>query len=495
MSRTIGIDFRSNHVRIAALHVRYRTLELEGLYEELLSAHDSPRDALRACLAQVPAGGIDTIVATVDGSRCFTHVVRLPESAKKRLTELLPFELEAELPLDVDELLIDHAILATGNAEGATKELLVFAAAARIEDVQEVIDLVIDASEKQPERIGVSNLELEHLTQLNPALRGDEPLALVDLGFSRTDICIVRNGKLQQARALSIGVEGFPDEAPACVARLRQTFAAHAAATGTSISRLYLLGEGAGMQGLTEFLSGQLDMTVEVLDRFELEAVGEANQERLPYFGRALATAMHGVRGKGFDLRQGDLAYERGYEHVKQRAPLLAGLMAAVMLSFFFSIWAESRALAAENEALLTSLEEVTKSTFGVETADPDEAEVELEKARKSKPEDPMPYLDGFGVAVALATTLPEGLVHDVEEFDVAKGKVKLRGLVASASDAQAVAKHFGEHPCIHEPNVMKITQVVNAERERYTMEAEVYCPEDDGASKKKAKAKSEEAE
>jgi hypothetical protein len=209
---------------------------------------------------------------------------------------------------------------------------------------------------------------------------------------------------------------------------------------------------------------------------------------------------MHGVRGKGFDLRQGELVYERGYEHVKQRAPLLAGLMAAVMLSFFFSIWAESRALAAENEALLTSLREVTRSTFGVETADPDEAEVELEKARKSKPEDPMPYLDGFGVAVALATTLPTGVVHDVEEFDVAKGKVKMRGLVASASDAQTVAKHFGEHPCIHEPNVTKITQVVNTERERYTMEAEVRCPEDGGAKKKDkdkngAEPKAEETE
>lgn len=495
MSRTIGIDFRSNHVRIAALHVGYRKLELEGLYEELLSAHESPRDALRACLAQVPAGGIDTIVATVDGSRCFTHVVRFPESAKKRLAELLPFELEAELPLDVDELLVDHTIVGISGAEGGGKDLLVFAAAARIQDVQEAIDVVIEATGKQPERIGVSNLELEHLTHLNPALRGDEPLALVDLGFSRTDICIVRGGMLQQARALSLGVEGFPEEAPACVARLRQTFAAHEAATGTKVARLYVLGEGAGMHGLTEYLAGQLEMTVEVLDRFELEVVDEATRGRLPYFGRALGTALHGVRGKGFDLRQGELAYERGYEHVKQRAPLLAGLMAAVMLSFFFSIWAESRALAAENEALLTSLQEVTKSTFGIETADPDEAEIELEKARKSKPEDPMPYLDGYGVAVALATTLPKEVVHDVEEFDVAKGKVKMRGLVASASDAQTVAKHFGEHPCIHTPNVTKITQVVNTERERYTMEAEVYCPEDDGAAKKMAKAGSQEAE
>jgi Tfp pilus assembly PilM family ATPase len=498
MSRTIGIDFRSNHVRIAALHVRYRKLELEGLYEELLSAHESPREALRACLAHIPPGGIDTIVTTVDGARCFTHAARFPESAKKRLLELLPFELEAELPLDIDELVIDHTILdpaARAEKDVGPKEISVFAAAARIEDVQEVIDLVREASGKEPERVGVSNLELLHLTQLNPVLCGEEPIALMDLGFTRTDICLVHGGRLKQGRALSMGGEGFPEQAPALVARLRQTFVAYATTNGAQVARLYLLGEGAGMQGLPEYLAGQLGMPVEILDRFELDGVSEENQARLPYFGRALAVAMHGVRGKGLDLRQGALVYERGYEHVKQRAPLLAGLMAAVMLSFFFSIWAESRALAAEHEALLTSLEEVTKSTFGVETADPDEAEIELEKARKMKPEDPMPYLDGFGVAVALATTLPEGVVHDVEEFDVAKGKVKIRGLVASASDAQTVAKHFGEHPCIHEPNVTKITQVVNTERERYTLEADVYCPEDQGASKKKEKVEAKEAE
>lgn len=485
MSRTIGIDFRNNHVRIAALQVGYRKIELEGLYEEHLAGHESPTEALRACLAQLPPGGVDTIVATVDGSRCFTHLVELPESAKKRLGELLPFELEAELPLDIDELSIDYAILAESAREGAGKVLSILTAAARIEDVQEAIDVVRRASDKQPERVGVSTLELEQLTHLNPALRGEEPIALVDLGFSRTDVCIVQGGNIRQARALALGVEGFPEAAPACVARLRQTFAAYVTTNDSAVSRVYILGEGAAMQGLPEYLSGQLGLTVEILDRLELEGLGEEARERLPHFGRALAIAMHGVRGKGLDLRQGELVYERGYEHVKERAPLLAGLVAAVMLSFFFSIWAESRALAAENEALVASLQEITRSTFGIETGDPDEAEVELEKARKSKPEDPMPYLDGFGVAVALAETLSTEITHDVEEFDVAKGKVKLRGLVSSASDAQSVAKQFGEHACIHEPNVTKITQVVNADRERYTLEAEVYCPEDEGAAKK----------
>jgi general secretion pathway protein L len=500
MSRVIGIDMRDNHVRVAALRAGYRKIEFEGFEEELLSVHESPSAALRACLSRFPAGGFDTAVATVDGARCFTHVMQLPESARKRLAELLPFELEAELPIDMEELAIDSAIVGESVSPDGTKEISVLSVAARLADVQAVIDVVRGATQKQPERVGASTSELEQLVHLNPALRGEEPIALVDFGFTRTDICIVQGGKLQLARALSLGVEGFPDDAPNCISRLRQTLVAHATSTGQDVARLYVLGEGASMQGLPEYLGGQLGMTVEVFDRVEVEGLPPEQEARVPHFGRALAIAMHGVRGRGLDLRQGELSFERGYENVKERAPLLAGLVAAVLLSFFFSVWAESRALAAEHEALVTSLGEISKATFGVEAEDPDQVEIELEKARKARAEDPMVYLDGFGVAVVLSETLPESVVHDVEELDVVKGKVKIRGLVMSANDAQTVAKEFGKHRCIHEPNVTKITQVVNTDKERYTLEADVYCPEDEGAPKKPkpeadAQPKSEPAE
>src|SRR5690606_17148127 len=111
MSRVVGIDMRDNHVRVAALKGGYRKIEFEGFEEELLSVHESPSAALKACLSRLTAGGFDTAVATVDGARCFNHVVQLPESARKRLTELLPFELEAELPIDIEELVIDSTIV------------------------------------------------------------------------------------------------------------------------------------------------------------------------------------------------------------------------------------------------------------------------------------------------------------------------------------------------------------------------------------------------
>ena len=116
-----------------------------------------------------------------------------------------------------------------------------------------------------------------------------------------------------------------------------------------------------------------------------------------------------------------------------------------------------------------------------------------MQKARKVRADDPMPYMDGFGAAVVMAEKVPDDIKHDIEEFEFTKGKLKVRGQVDSADEAQEVAKLMGEHRCFREPKVTKITQVVNSERERYMMEAEVSCPEDASAhenAKKKPGAK-----
>jgi Tfp pilus assembly PilM family ATPase len=490
MSRVVGVDIRGTHVRLAALRVGYRALEFEGFAEELLSNHESTAAALRACISRLPPGAIDTMVTTVDGQKCFSHRVRLPESARKRLNELLPFELEALLPVAIDELAVDYVVLPSGPSGASEGELEVLTVAARHDDVQERIDLIRAGADRQPERVGCSSTELGHLASHVPSLVGLGPVALVDLGFHQSDICIVEGGTVRSARSISLGVAGFPDGAPACIARLRQTFTAFFASTGRRIERVIILGEGALMPGLADFLTHELSIEAQLLPNLDIEGIVPSDAERSAVFAKALSAAFHGVRGKGLDLRQGEVAFERGYEHVKERAPLFVGLMAAVLLSFLFSVWAESRALEREHEALLESLAEVTGSTFSAPTSDADEAEAELSKARNSKPEDPMPYIDGFGVAVALAETLPEKLTHDVEEFELAKGKIKLRGIVDSADDAQKVAGALEGHRCVEEVKITKISQVVNSERERYTLEGVAHCPEDGGTSKKSKKSK-----
>jgi hypothetical protein len=65
---------------------------------------------------------------------------------------------------------------------------------------------------------------------------------------------------------------------------------------------------------------------------------------------------------------------------------------------------------------------------------------------------------------------------------------VKVTGVVGSTADAQSIAAEMGKHPCVKDPKIAKVTQVVGSDRQKYVLELEVRCGDD----KEKAKAKTD---
>lgn len=482
MTRALGIDLEAERVRVAVLRAAYRKVALEHLVEEAVSEHAGTEEALKACLDKV--GPVDVICTTLRGGETFVQVLSVPASAAKRLDDVLPFELEAALPLEIGEVVFDYETLGAAVAG----QLPILAVAARKTHVSREIARVLRATGQEPERVGAAQLELSQLVRLTPSLATvAEPICIVRLAPESTDVCLAVGGEARAGRTLSIGVAEFPEAAERLAAQLRQTLASFEA-HGPSTERIVLVGEGAVIEGMCEFLSARLPVTVEVLPPLGLDGIDALDRTKFPSFALALATAAHGLRRSGFDLRQGELSFERGYGFVKDKAPLLSVLGVLLVLSFLFATWAQGRALEAEKASLEASLELLTQDTFGKRIADPEEAESELDRVRKAKPEDPMPYLDGFGVAVAISETLPKEIVHDIEQFEFSKGKLNMRGIVSTTDEAQRVAKALDEHRCIEGTNVSKISQVVNSERARYVMDAKVVCPEDQVEGDKKPK-------
>lgn len=493
MSRVVGIDVTVTHVRAALLRVAYRKVVVEDLREIEIGDHPSPAAAIAACVSglSVAAGGSshgvsrhDAVGVALDGRRSFVHRLSIPITAEKNLDALIPFELEALVPVDLEELVYDYELSRRDEAAGA---LEILAVAARAELVRERIALVNEALGREPEVVGVVPVELGQLSTVYTELKAPGPLALIDLGEDIAEICILEHGRLSASRSLSLGTRGFPGSAEQLVAQIRQTLGGYASARGTAPLRAYLVGSGASLPGVHAFLADRLGLPFETPLECSLEGITGDIGRLLPRFARALAVAQHLVRGKGLSLRQGELSFQRGFGFFKEKAPLFMGLGAAVLISFFFATWAESRALDRERESLEAQLSAVTQSVFRQKTVDPDEAHSLVEQAGAQKTEDPMPYMDGFGVAVALSEAVPESVVHDVEELDVQKGKLTLRGIVDSTDDAQTVSKALEEHRCLEGVNITKITQVVNSQRERYQLEATVRCPEDQSDKKKAA--------
>jgi hypothetical protein len=70
------------------------------------------------------------------------------------------------------------------------------------------------------------------------------------------------------------------------------------------------------------------------------------------------------------------------------------------------------------------------------------------------------------------------------------RGHVKVAGVVGSTADAQQIASDIGKSKCVKDAKIAKVTQQVNSDRQKYTLEFDVRCVDD--AKKKKEGAAGE---
>jgi general secretion pathway protein L len=489
MPTWLGIDIGSASVKAALVRATYRKVTLARLASADVEEGGGLEAAVRAATARVLEGEEqrpDATAAAVDGARAAIHRLLLPATAQKELASVLPFELEAQVPFDLEGAVFDWQILERPGAEG---QLSILAAVAKIDDVRARIDLVRDAVAQEPEQVAVGSLALAALVPLLPGLAGEDAVAVVDLGARTSDVVVVERGEAVFARTLSCGTEGLPATAARLAREIRVSFAAHRAQGGAAPTSVWLCGGGAFVSGAEGFLAGELEVPVQRLPEpaIDLAALGAEAVAELPRYAKALALAL-ALSGKPptMNLRRGPLAFERGFAWVRERVPLLAGLAAVILVSFVFSAWARLHEVHAARAALESALGAVTKEVLGTEATSAQEAQDLLAKEAALSDEDPMPHADAFDVMVQLSQAIPSSVKHDVEELDVQKGHVGIRGIVGSIPEAQSIASSLSDVRCLEDVKIKSTTQAVGGDRQKYLMEFDLKCAEDVKATPKK---------
>lgn len=495
MPTWLGIDIGSASVKVAVVRSAYRRLALARVATVDVEEAGGQVPAVRLAVATALQGdqpgttlSPDAIAVTIEGSRAAIHRLLLPAAAQKQLADVLAYELESQIPFDMEGAVFDWRLLERAAEDG---QLTIIAAVARIEDVKSRIDLVHEAAGQEPERVGVGAFALGSLVPYVPGLSDGGAVAIVDIGAKASEVLILEDGEPVFARTLSTGTSGLPASAQRLVRDLRTSFAAHQAQGGRAPSRIYLCGGGAFSSGAEAFLSGSLDVPVQALPEPQLEGtqLDPAAARELPKYAKAIALALSlAGRGTGMNLRRGALAYERGFGWVRERVPVLAGLAAVILVSFVFSAWARLHTVHKDRDALQEALGQVTKEVLGTEATTAQDAQDLLTKATSLGDEDPMPHADAFDVMVYLSNAVPTSMKHDIEELDVQKSHVTIRGVVGSVSDAQTIQEDLGEDKCLSNVKVKSTTQAVGTDRQKYVLEMDLRCPEDvtGGPAKKK---------
>src|SRR5882762_6919443 len=149
MAKYLGIDVGSSYVRAVLLRTSYRRISIEAMTEVEISAAPELADVIRMAAGPLVSPG-ESVAVNLEGERTFVRRIEIPAAAQKQLTEVLPYELESELPFELSEAIYDHAVLRQTSDEAV---LPVFAVVARTDDVRARIDLVKAAIGEEPERI------------------------------------------------------------------------------------------------------------------------------------------------------------------------------------------------------------------------------------------------------------------------------------------------------------------------------------------------------
>jgi len=476
MARLVGIDVRATHVRVALLQTHYRGVRLVGYRQAPLNGPQDLEETLRLVGLPLVQQG-EHIAACVSGDQLFIRDIELPAAASKQLSDVVPFEIEAQVPLDFDELCYDYRVI---GAKAGREGMRVLSVATRISIVRQQIEIVQRALGVEPERIGAGPLPLANLAQLLPELRGPGLVAVLDVGLGSSDLLVLQDGAPVFARTLSVGAEAGGQ---AMIAALRQSQAAWLQRGSEPFLRLYLAGAGPTIDGAAPVLSEALGLAVSPLPEVQFEAVPPG---ALTGFEKALGLAL-GLTGAARDLnlRKGPLAYQHSYTFLKTKMPVVAALVAIILVSFIFSVWAKGKSLDAENESLRQTLATMSEQILGERVEGVDELTEILDRAGATQEKDPQPELDGFDVMVEMSKAIPEDIVHDIDEFDVQGNKVKLLGIVSVTDEAERIATELGQHRCFKDVKIAKITQVVNSNRQKYTLTFDVNC-----GGEKKAAAK-----
>lgn len=480
MATYLGIDIGTSAVRAVLVKTSYRRVSLAGMGACDLAGVADLGEAIRVAVGTLGLR-CDGVAVALPGDKVFVRRLPIPATAMKQMAEVVPFEIEAQIPFDVAEAVFDFRPLPRPKDQ---PHVDVFATIARQEDVRARIDLVKAAVPHEPELVVPGAMSLASLVPHVPDLAAAGVLAVVDLGAATTEVAILVSGEVTFARTLSVGVRGLPASAAVLARELRQTFAAWRATGGAAVEHAYLVGGGAGASGAEVFLAGELGIPVAPLPTPRLDGATPEQLGNLPRSAKALSLALSLVtRGKTLNLRQGPLAFERGYGFLREKVPVLAGLGVVIVVSSLFATWAEMRALSRQRETLEDALAAVSKDVLGEETRESARALELLDQGPAGKDEDPLPRVDAFDVMAQLAEMIPEKTKHDIEELDVARSgpnaapHVAIHGVIPKVTDAEELSTRLKEYPCFTDVKIAKTSQQIGGEGQKYHMEWDLRCP------------------
>jgi general secretion pathway protein L len=299
---------------------------------------DPPTDEkpIRGLLNGNPAA--DQVVVSVPMQACSIRRITVPFEDAKRIAQVVPFELEGLIPLPIEEMAVDYAVL--DQAKGKTTVLAVAVARHYLVRLADVLG----RAGLDPSRIELDVLALAQ-TAVEAAGSEASDRMILDFGGSRTNLCILRSdvpktlpgvgmvrtilkggGEITSALRTRLGLSEAEAERRKCeiglsgiegagsdgletarvvreaigplMDEIHRTVQVYQAETQREVGTCLVCGGGARLKGLTRLLSDRLGCSVEPLRPGRMSGPIPAGWDEV--YATGLGLALRGTRTAGF---------------------------------------------------------------------------------------------------------------------------------------------------------------------------------------------------
>jgi general secretion pathway protein L len=326
------------------------------------------------------------------------------------------------------------------------------------------------------------------------------PVAIIDMGHTRTHVCVVVGGKPVFARSITRGGREVTEaiarawnlprdqaeqakhqtgfvasasepagteqqqqmhdvvarELTALARELRRTLQSCRAKAGVTPARAMLVGGASRLAGSASFLSEFLGLPVARLGAEharrllgdKLAAVGAPVDTACVAAGLALECA--GGRPR-FDLRQGELTYKADLSFLREKAPALMVAVVVLLAFVTFNGFAELYKLRRAEAALDTRLALETTAAFG-ETLSASAA-MDRMGGKTDVKKSPLPRMTAYDIMLELNTKLPDRdkVTLDVEKLDIRPGKITFEATAKTSPEIDSLEEALSKVECFKE--------------------------------------------
>jgi general secretion pathway protein L len=489
--RILGLDLGARSVKAVLVESTFRGYEVAAQARVPLA--DDPgaplaarqAEAARRLLAESRLA-FDSAVIAFPGAGLTSVVVTLPFTDPKRIEQTIGFEIEGQIPFDLAHVAWDHQTL--GVRDGKT-DLLV--AVSRKEELAALLASLASAG-LDPRAVvpaGPVYASLFAAGAVAPAVPAEGEAAadvVVDVGQERTSVAVISAaaceaartfafgaGQLARALARELGVseaEGnailaaeaggpAPPVALAAIAadersgdalrralvplvrELRATLRAWRARVGQRrADRLLLAGESARLPLLQAVLAPEVEGPVEPL------AIGGPAAEKIgaadaPGLALALALALRGHQGSRaprLNLRRGELAFTRDFEHVKGKLARVGVYAGLVLLLAVAGAGVKAFALSRQERALDRALCSAQEKIIGKCYPDFEQAQSILQ-GRAGSPAATLPRVSAVDLFAELSEKVPANVPVRFERVELTKDKLHLQGTTDAAENVDRI--------------------------------------------------------